>query len=329
MKAFEVVAGSQSLDGLVETQRPKPEPGPGEVLVRIRAASMNFRDLAIVNGQYFSGPLQANTIPLSDGAGEIESVGGGVGDFAVGDRVIATFSQGGTMATLGSPLDGVLTEYAVFNPAGLRKIPDALSFEAASTLPCAGATAWNALMEGRTIRAGDTVLVLGTGGVSIMALQIAKAAGARVIVTSSSDTKLERAQSLGADLTVNYRTHPDWSQRVLELTGGAGADQIVEVGGAGTLPQSYLCVADGGEIALIGVLSAPDGNLAPHPLMVKGATLRGIFVGRTPELSGLLQAIACNGIEPVVDRVFDFEDARQAFDHMQGARHFGKIVIRI
>lgn len=329
MKVFEVVAGSQSADGLIATQRPKPEPGPGEVLVRMRAASLNFRDLAIVAGQYFGGPIGRNTIPLSDGAGEVEAVGAGVAGFEPGDRVVAAFSQGGVMDTLGFPLDGVLTEYAVFRQSGLVALPDGISFEDAATLPCAGVTAWNALMEGKCVRPGATVLTLGTGGVSIMALQLARAAGARVIVTSSDDAKLERARVLGADATINYRTHPEWEKEVLRLTDGAGADHIVEVGGAGTLPRSYLSVADGGEIALIGVLAAPDGNLSPHPLMIRGATLRGIFVGRNPRIDRLLKAVARNGIRPVVDTVFDFDDAPKAYEYLRSAQHFGKVVIRI
>jgi NADPH:quinone reductase-like Zn-dependent oxidoreductase len=243
--------------------------------------------------------------------------------------VVAAFSQGGVMDTLGSPLDGVLAEYAVFGERGLAKLPDGLSFEDAATLPCAGVTAWNALTGGKGVVPGATVLTLGTGGVSIMALQLAKAAGAHVIITSSSDSKLERARALGADATINYRTHPEWEKQVLELTNGTGADHIVEVGGAGTLPHSYLSVADGGEIALIGVLAAADGNLAPHPLMVRGATLRGIFVGREPRLDGVLRAVARNGIKPVVDTVFDFGDAPKAYEYQRSAQHFGKVVVRL
>lgn len=329
MKVFEVVTGSESFDGLVAAERQKPEPGPNDVLVRVHAASLNYRDLAILTGKYFAGPVQRNTIPLSDGAGEVEAVGSDVTDFAPGDRVVATFTQGSPMNALGSPLDGMLTEYGVFDQSGLLRIPDGLSFEEAATLPCAGVTAWNALTEGKRMRPGDTVLTLGTGGVSIMALQIAKAGGARVIVTSSSDAKLEHARALGADDTVNYLTHPNWEEQVLELTHGQGADHIIELGGAGTLPHSYLSVANGGEIDLIGVLTPPDGNLAPHPLMIKGATLRGIFVGGKPLFVGLLKAVAQNGIKPVIDTVFDFGDAPKAYEYMRSAKHFGKIVIRI
>ena len=329
MKVFEVVAGSQSLEGLVETQRPEPEPGPQEVAVSIRAAALNYRDLAIVNGQYFGGPVAHNTIPVSDGAGEVIAVGSAVQSFAPGDRVVAAFSQGGPMQTLGSPLDGMLAEVGIFNAAGLRKLPDGLSFEDGATLPCAGVTAWNALTGGKPILPGATVLTLGTGGVSIMALQLAKLAGARVIVTSSSDSKLQQAKALGADATINYKAHPDWEQEVMALTGGAGADHIVEVGGAGTLPKSYASVADAGEIALIGVLSAPEGDLTPYPLMIKGATLRGIFVGREPGLDGLLNAVGHNGLKPVIDSVFEFGQSAEAYRYLQSGQHFGKVVIRI
>jgi NADPH:quinone reductase-like Zn-dependent oxidoreductase len=329
MRVFEVKQGGSSLDDLIVAERPQPVPAAGQVLVRMRAASLNYRDLAIVTGHYFSGPVPRNTIPLSDGAGEVEAVGEGVSSFAPGERVVATFTQGGPMNALGSPLDGVLTEYAVFDASGLLKIPDNLSFEEAATLPCAGVTAWNALIEGKRLRPGDTVLTLGTGGVSIMALQLAKSAGARVIITSSSDAKLEKARGLGADETINYRVNQNWEEQVMELTGGHGADHIVELGGAGTLPHSYLSVAHGGQIALIGVLTPPDGNLAPHALMVKSASLRGIFVGPTPLFVALLKAVAQNDIHPVIDSVFAFDEAPKAYAHLQSAQHFGKVVIRM
>jgi NADPH:quinone reductase-like Zn-dependent oxidoreductase len=331
MKVFEVAAGASSIDGLAAAERPKPEPGSSGVLVRMQAASLNFRDLAIVRGKYIGGPVTHDTIPLSDGAGIVESVGDAVEGLKPGDRVTAMFAQGGPMRTLGSPLDGMLAEYAVFDQAGVLKIPDALSFEQAATLPCAGVTAFDALTEGKRVRPGDTVLTLGTGGVSIFALQLAKAAGARVIVTSSSDEKLSRARELGADIGINYRDNPDWDQAVLEATDGAGADHVVDLGGVGTLPKSYQCVAAGGEIKLIGVMTRPEGDLSPYPLMFKGAALRGIFVGRSPrsQFAALLRAIDQNGIEPVVDRVFAFDESVAAFEYLASAGHFGKVAIRI
>ncbi len=331
MKAFEVTAGASSIEGLVATERAAPAPGPGEVLVRLHAASLNFRDLAIVRGKYIGGPVTDNTIPLSDGAGVVEAVGDGVEGFAAGDRVSATFSQGSPLATLGSPLDGTLAEYGVYAASGLVRLPDTLSFEQAATLPCAGVTAFDALFAGKGVRPGDTVLTLGTGGVSIMALQLARAAGARVIVTSSSDEKLAAAERLGADVTINYRQHPQWSEQVLEATGGAGADHVVELGGVGTLPQSYLSVAEGGEIKLIGVMTLPDGDLSPYPLMFRGATLRGIFVGRNTraDYAALLRAITANGIEPVIDKIFPFDEAVAAYEYLASAAHLGKVVITI
>jgi NADPH:quinone reductase-like Zn-dependent oxidoreductase len=329
MKAFEVAAGSTSLEGLRLAERPKPSPGAGEVLVRMRAASLNYRDLAVVTGKYFGGILKRNLIPLSDGAGEVEAIGDGVRAFARGDRVVATFTQGSPPAALGSPLDGTLAEYAIFPETGLLPVPGDLTFEEAATLPCAGVTAWNALMEGKVVRPGDTVLTLGTGGVSILALQLGKIAGARVIVTSSSDEKLERAKALGADATINYKSRPDWERQVLEVTGGRGADHIVEIGGAGTLPRSMEAVAMRGEIVLIGVLTPPSGDLNPHALMPKSATLRGVFVGDKPMFEALSRAVAVNGLRPVIDEVFDFDAAPAAYRRLASAQHFGKLVIRI
>jgi NADPH:quinone reductase-like Zn-dependent oxidoreductase len=324
-----VIQGSTGIDGLRRVEIEKPGPGPREVLVRLRAASLNFRDLAVVNGKYIRGPLERDTIPLSDGAGEVEAVGAAVKELQPGDRVVATFTQGDPPAALGAPLDGTLAEYAVFEPGGLLPVPSHLSFEEAATLPCAGVTAWNALMSGKSIRPGDTVLTLGTGGVSIMALQLARLGGARVIITSSSDAKLERARALGAHDLVNYTKTPEWAAEVLRLTGGRGADKVVETAALSTLPQSYLAVAPGGEIALLGALTPPAGNLSPHPLMFKGATLRGLFVGGREHFAGLLRAMDVAGLKPVVDKVFDFDAAPAAYQYLRSAQHVGKVVIRI
>jgi NADPH:quinone reductase-like Zn-dependent oxidoreductase len=329
MRVVEIVTGSTGFDGLIHAERSEPKPGPNEVLVRIRAASLNFRDLAVVSGKYFSGPVARNTIPLSDGAGEVAAVGTAVQELEVGDRVVATFTQGDPPVALGSPLDGMLAEYRVFSPTGLLKIPEHMSYEEAATLPCAGVTAWNALAGGKPTLPGQTVLTLGTGGVSILALQLAKAAGARVIITSSSDEKLARARDLGADETVNYKTHPDWEKQVLALTGGQGVDHIVELGAPATLPHSYQAIGPSGEIALIGVISRPEGDLNPWPLMRKLATLRGIFVGDKPLFAGLLKAMAFHKIRPVVDSVFDLDEAAEAYKYLKSARHMGKVVIKV
>jgi NADPH:quinone reductase-like Zn-dependent oxidoreductase len=300
------------------------------VRVRMRAASLNFRDLAIIAGKYFRGPLEHDTIPLSDGAGEVAAVGPGVTQLAVGDRVVATFTQGHPPAALGFPLDGCLTQYAVFGVDGLLKLPPHLTFEEAATLPCAGVTVWNALMHGpRSLKPGETVLTLGTGGVSIYALQIAKITGARAIITSSSDAKLERARALGADHCINYKTTPDWEKAVLELTDGQGADHVIDTGGIGTLPRSYLAVGAGGTVSVIGVMTRPEGDLSPYPLMTKGAMVRGIFVGGREHFEGLMKAVLVNELRPVVDKTFDFDAAPEAFKYLKAAQHFGKVVITI
>ena len=329
MKAFHVVKGSKGVDGLRRVDLPKPFPGAREVLVRLRAASLNFRDIAVVNGKYLRGPLERDTIPLSDGAGEVEAVGEGVTQFKAGDRVVATFTQGDPPAALGSPLDGTLAEYRCFDSRGLLHAPPHLSFEEAATLPCAGVTAWNALTGGKPVRPGETVLTLGTGGVSIMALQLAKIAGARVIITSSSDDKLARARALGGDDLVNYAKTPEWAAEVLRLTGGRGADHVIETAALATLPQSYQAVAQGGEIALIGALTPPSGNLSPSMLMFKSATLRGLFVGGREQFDGLIRALDASQLKPVVDRVFDFEEAPAAYTYLRSGQHVGKVVIRL
>ncbi len=330
MKVYTVAKGATGFDGIKRVERHQPTPAANQALVRMRAASLNFRDLAIVAGKYIRGPLAQDTIPLSDGAGEVVAVGAGVRAFKIGDRVVATFTQGRPPAALGSPLDGVLAEFVVFDEDGLLKVPEHLSFEEAATLPCAGVTVWNALMHGpRCVRPGDTVVTLGTGGVSIFALQLAKLAGARVIITSSSDAKLERAKSLGADEGINYKTHPDWEKKVLELTDGQGAEHVIDTGGAGTLPHSYLAVGPGGTVSVIGVMTRPDGDLSPYPLMMKFAMVRGIFVGAREHFEGLMRAVAVNRMKPVVDAVFEFDEAVEAFKALKAAQHFGKIVIKI
>jgi NADPH:quinone reductase-like Zn-dependent oxidoreductase len=330
MRVFTIAQGTTSLEGLKVSERERPSPGAGQVLVRMRAASMNFRDLAIVAGKYFRGPVTHDTIPLSDGAGEVTAVGAGVTQFGVGDRVVATFTQGHPALALGFPLDGTLTEYAVFAADGLLRLPPHLSFEEAATLPCAGVTVWNALMHGpKSLRPGETVLTLGTGGVSIFALQIGKMTGARVIITSSSDAKLERARAMGADHCINYKSTPNWDEKVLELTDGQGADHVIDTGGVGTLPKSYLAVGPGGTVSVIGVMTRPEGDLSPYPLMAKFAMVRGVFVGAREHFEGLMKAIAVNKLRPVVDKTFPFDAAPEAYKYLKSAQHFGKVVITI
>jgi NADPH:quinone reductase-like Zn-dependent oxidoreductase len=315
---------------------PAPHPLPGQVIVRVRAASLNFRDHAIVTGNYPLADTDHEIIPLSDGAGEVVAVGEGVARTQVGDRVAATFFQNirnprATMpAALGVPLDGMLAEQVALYEDGLVRIPDAYSFEEAACLPCAGVTAWHALFRaGKPLLPGSVVLVLGTGGVSTFALQFAHTAGARVIVTSSRDDKLQRARALGASEGINYTTTPDWDREVMRLTHGAGADCIVEVGGVGTLPRSMNALARGGKIALIGVLTGHQGGVSPYPLMGKGGNLHGVFVGDRAMFEEMNRAIDATAIKPAIDRVFPFEQSIDAYKYQASAAFVGKIVIQV
>jgi len=327
---------ADGIDTLELCEEPIPRPGPGKVLVRMRAASLNYRDLNVAAGRAARGTAPANLVPLSDGAGEVAEIGPGVTWLRPGDRVAGIFMQswiGGDIepyhvdSSLGGSIDGVLAEYVLFDQDGLVHLPEHLSFEQGATLPCAAVTAWNALYGGRPLRVGETVLVLGTGGVSIFALQFAHAAGARVIVTSSSDDKLARAKRFGADDGVNYRQYPDWQQRVLALTDGRGVDHVVEVGGAGTLPRSVLATRLGGQVHLIGVLTG--GEINPTPILRRNLLLRGIYVGSRQMFEAMNRAMTLHRINPVIDRVFDFTAARDAYRHLQSQAHVGKVVIRI
>jgi NADPH:quinone reductase-like Zn-dependent oxidoreductase len=338
VKVYEIVKGAKGPEALRRAERPDPKPGRKEVVVRVRATSLNFRDLAVMQGAYPGPPMTDNLIPLSDGAGEVVAVGEGVTRHRPGDRVVGTFFQvwvsgrppSGLAALGAAPVNGMLTEKVVLHEDGLIAIPQGLSFEEAATLPCAAVTAWHALMAaGRPIMPGDSVLALGTGGVSIFALQFARAAGARVIVTSSSDEKLERAKKCGATDTINYKQTPDWGAAVINLTGGRGVDCVIEVGGAGTLSKSFQAVGYGGKVALIGVLAGFAGDTSPHPLMFKAASLHGIFVGNRSMFEDMLQAMTVNRIQPVIDKVFSFEDAPAAYRYQMEGKHFGKVVIRV
>lgn len=334
MKAYEY--RQFGLDNLVLTERDQPQPAANEVLVKFHAASLNYRDLMFAKGVY-NPKARLPTVPLSDGAGEVTAVGGQVTRWKVGDRVCPIFAQGWlegeysaekARTTLGGgDLDGVLREYGTFHENGLVKTPDHVSFEEAATLPCAAVTAWHALVEFGNLKAGETVLTLGTGGVSVFAVQFAKLHGARIIATSSSDQKLSRVLKLGAHETINYKTTPDWEKEVARLTGGTGVDHVVEVGGAGTLPKSISATRIAGRVAVIGVL-ASGGGLNPISILMKSLRLQGIFVGSRQMFEDMNRAITANQLRPVIDRVFPFHEARQALEYMETGSHFGKIVIR-
>ena len=291
----------------------------------------------ILTGRYFGGPVNRDLIPFSDGAGEVVSVGPGVSRFKPGDRAAGTFFQvwvdglpSEPLPTLGGPLDGMLAEYVVLHEDGAVAIPKSLSFEEAATLPCAGVTAWHALMvSGARVKPGDTILCLGTGGVSIFALQFAKAAGARVLITSSSDDKIKRARELGASEGINYKHYPDWEKQVQELTNGRGVDHVIEVGGVGTLARSFQAVGANGKVALIGVLAGPTGDANPRGLMFKRASLHGIFVGSTAMFQAMNAAIEINQIKPVVDKIFPFEKAAEAWRCFASGDFVGKVVIQV
>ena len=333
MRAYVIPAFG--LDNLTLTQQPDPAPGPGHVLVRVRAVSLNYRDLLVAKGQY-NPRMPLPRVPCSDAAGEVVAVGGGVTAVKPGDRVCGVFCQqwldgeltdATARSALGGDLDGVLAEQAVLSAEGVVPVPAHLSFEEAATLPCAAVTAWNALTSGFD-PAGKTVLLQGTGGVSVFALQFAKALGARVLVTSGHDDKLARALALGADAGVNYRTTPDWDKWAKQQTGGAGVDLVVEVGGSGTLERSVRATQHGGRIALIGVLAGGAG-FNPLAMMMRGITLRGIYVGSRAMFRDMNRLIESQRIVPVVDRVFGFDEAPAAFRHLEAAGHFGKVVIRV
>lgn len=337
MRQWLVSKGATSLDALRLVDAEVPQPGPGEVLVQVRACSINFRDQIIPLGLYMGGVVPIDIVPMSDGAGEIVAIGDGVTSVSVGDRVAGIFFQdwmdGPPNPQMGvalgaPPAQGMLQDYVVLPERGVVRIAQSLDYTQAACLPCAGVTAWNALMEGpRPVQADESVLILGTGGVSLLALQIAKAAGARVIATSSSDEKLERVKAMGADHVINYRTTPDWGAEAGRLAGG-GVDHVVEVGGAGTLAQSIAAVGFAGEIALIGVLTR-EGNTAPHGLMFKGASIRGIFVGSKGMAQRLNSFVDTHAIKPVIDKTFGMEQAMDAYAYQSSAGLFGKVAITL
>ena len=336
MKVFQI-QDDWSMDHLTIAERDKPEPGPGDVLLRMKAASLNFRDLVVPIRGYgsFTGTLPL--VPISDGVGEVVQVGAGVTRAAAGDRVCPMFMQKWIAgepdmtritSTLGAPLDGVMQEYMVVNEQGVAKVPDYLSDEEAATLPCAALTAWSALVTEGAVKTGDKVLVQGTGGVSLFALQFAKLLGATVIITSSSDEKLEHAAALGADKRINYIASPDWGKMVKKITRGEGVDHIVEVGGEKTLPQSLRAIRPGGTISMIGVLSGANMGVSLGLIVTRKVRLQGITVGHRDSFEAMTRALAQHQLKPVIDRVFAFEELKEAMEYLREGKHFGKICIR-
>jgi NADPH:quinone reductase-like Zn-dependent oxidoreductase len=335
MKLYEI-RETTGIDSLVPAERETPKPRAGQVLIRVHAVSLNYRDLLIVQGRYQRG-LKLPLIPLSDGAGEVVETGDGVTRVKRGDRVAGIFMQNWlagevspyvSRSALGGAVDGMLAEYVVLHEDGVVNIPSHLSYEEAAALPCAAVTAWNALTSW-ILKPGVSVLVQGTGGVSIFGLQFAALAGARVFVTSSSEEKLSRTRQMGAAELINYRTTPDWDQKVMEITAGIGVDHIIEVGGPGTLPRSMNALRVGGRISLIGFLSGPEGAVSPMPILGKQIQLQGVFVGSRDMFESMNRAITLHQLRPVVDRVFAFEEARDALRYLASGAHFGKVVIRV
>ena len=335
MKAYEIQ--EFGVENLTLVERDEPTPNESEVKVKFHAASLNYRDLMMIKGWY-NPKLKTPLVPFSDGAGEVVEVGENVTKFKVGDRVMPIFMQGWieggvdinkARTALGGDLDGVLREFGTFDENGLVCIADHFSFEDAATLPCAGLTAFNALFESGGLKPDDTVLLQGTGGVSIFALQFASVTGNRIIITSSSDEKLKKAKELGATDFINYKETEDWDKKVLELTDKQGVDTIIEVGGAGTLQKSINAVKMGGHIAVIGVLSG-KGEVDPTPILMKAARLHGIFVGSRQMFEAMNQLFVNHShLKPVIDKTFEFDEVKDALKYMESGSHFGKIVVKI
>jgi NADPH:quinone reductase-like Zn-dependent oxidoreductase len=334
MKAFEIRDGF-GIERLTMVDKPEPVPGPGQALVKMRAFSVNYRDLMVVTGTY-NPRMKLPRVPFSDGAGEVVAVGPAVTRVKPGDRVTPAFMQKWidgqpdvekAKSALGGAIDGLLAEYVVLDQEGLVHIPEHLSFEEAATLPCAAVTAWHALITEGQIKPGDVVLTQGTGGVSIFAIQFAHMAGARVLVTSSSNQKIERARKLGASEGINYKETPDWDKKTVELTGGAGVDHVVELGGAGTINRSLRAVRLGGRISVIGALTSGAGDVSTVSILMKNVRVQGIFVGSRAMFEDMNRAISLHQMQPFVDRVFRFDETREALRHMESASHFGKICV--
>jgi NADPH:quinone reductase-like Zn-dependent oxidoreductase len=335
MYAWEIISGD-GVDALHLGERETPIPGPGQVRVRMNANSINYRDLITIEGAG-ARKLPFSLVPNSDGAGVITAVGEGV-KLKEGDRVTSCFFEEWVAGEISAPVmasalggarQGVLAEEVILPEDGVIHTPAGLTDEEASTLPCAALTAWHALTLPRPVKAGETVLLLGTGGVSVFAQQFCTMMGARTIVTSSSGDKLEKMKSLGAGEVINYRTNPEWDAAVLELTGGSGVDRVVEVGGPGTFDRSVNAVRVGGIIGLIGVLTGMSGATNPTSIMRKSITVRGIYVGSRAMFGDMNRAIEAHNLKPMIDQTFDFKDARSAYHAMRGAGHFGKLVIKM
>lgn len=336
MKVFQI-QDDWSMDQLKIAERNQPEPGPGEVLLQMKAASINYRDLVVPLRGYgpFTGTLPL--VPISDGVGDVVKIGAGVIRVAPGDRACPMFMQkwiagepdlNRITSTLGGPMDGVMQEYMIVDEEGLAKVPEYLTDEEAATLPCAALTAWSALATEGDVKAGDTVLVQGTGGVSLFALQFAKLLGAKVIVISSSDEKLKQAAALDADEGINYTNVPEWGKAVKKLTGGEGVDHIVEVGGEKTLPQSLKVIRPGGTISMIGVLSGVNMGVSLGLIVTRKVRLQGISVGHRDSFEAMTRAMTQHQVKPVIDRVFAFEELKEAMEYLRQGKHFGKICIR-
>ena len=337
MRAYELRDGF-GFDHLQLVDRHDPGPGPGEVVVAVKAVTLNYRDLMVVRGQY-SPKLPLPRIPCSDGSGVVEAAGAGVSRVKVGDRVAGCFfpdwiegppTLANSKRALGGSVDGMLAERVVLGAESVVPVPSYLEVDEAAALPCAALTAWNALFESPDpIRPGETVLAIGTGGVSTFAAQFAKLAGARAIVTSRSDEKLAKLRDRIGDFEgIDTSNHPEWQDRAVELTGGEGVDRVVEVGGSGTLPRSLAAVRPGGEVAVIGVLSGTGGEVGPLAILRKSIKLRGIYVGSRAMFERMNRAIEAGNLRPVIDRAFGFADALDAFRYMDGQSHFGKVAIR-
>ena len=336
MKVFQV-DGGWSPENVRLGTRPDPHPGPGQVRLRMRAAALNYRDLMVPRRGYGARMKDLPLIMLGDGVGVVDTVGDGVTTVRAGDRLCPLLFQSWLSgdpterrlsASLGVELDGTMADYMVLDATGVAAAPSHLTDEEAATLPIAGVTAWRALVTEGRLKPGDTVLVQGTGGVSLFALQFAKLLGAFVIATSSSDEKLERARGLGADAVINYRTTPGWGKRAREITGGAGVDHIVEVGGQGTLPESLRAIRVGGTISMIGVLAGGTMDARLGPVVTRHVRLQGVTVGSRDDFEAMARAIGQSGLRPVVDRVFAFEALHEALDYLASGQHFGKVCVR-